>query len=79
MKIIFLFLAIIMASTPGFAKSIDTDFRLNATTFADGVLLKANQPDMGFKLTVVGPEDIRFSKKYSASDPVFLGTNSTEG
>ncbi len=79
MKSIFLFLVIFSISTNLNAKGNDSSFKVTATTYADGVLLVANNRDINLQLTVSGPGNYRSAQRYSSADPVFLDINNANG
>ena len=79
MKSLFLFLAIFSVSTCLNAAGNDNSFNVNATTYADGVLLEADNRDINLQLTIAGPDNSRYTQKYSSADPVFLDINNTNG
>lgn len=79
MKHIFLFLIIFLTSTCLCAKEIDIDFKVNVNTYADGILLEIENHDSDFQLTVAGPGNSRYTRRYSSDEPVFLDINNTNG
>ena len=78
-KSIFLFLAIFLVSTGLNAKGVDNSFKIDATTYSDGVLLVAVNRDNDFQLTIAGPGNSSYTRKYPSADPVFLDINDTNG
>ena len=79
MKVTFLFLAVFLASTCLNAQGIDNSFNVNATNYADGILLESDNRDIGLQLTVAGPDNSRYTEKYSSADPVFIDINDANG
>jgi len=53
--------------------------QVNATTYADGILLEADKRDTNLQLTIAGPENSRYTQSYSSADPVFLDISNTNG
>jgi hypothetical protein len=78
-KSIFLFLIILLVSTGLSAKGVDNNFNVNTTTYSDGILLMAENQNTDLQLTIAGPGNSRYTRKYSSADSVFLDINDTNG
>ena len=72
-------MAVFSVSTYLNAKDIDSSFKVTATTYADGVLLEAGNRDVDLQLTIAGPDNSRYTQRYSPTEPVFLDINNTNG
>lgn len=79
MKLIILFLAIFSVSTSLNAKGIDGNFKVATKTYADGILFEADNRDINLQLTVAGPDNARYTQRYSSADPAFLNISNTNG
>ena len=72
MKLIILVLATLMVATGAQGKGIGNNIGIQATTYADGVLLEVSEHDVDLKVIVSGPGKTFFVIKQSAANPVFV-------
>ena len=79
MKLLHLFLVGLLASTCLNAQDIDYNLLVNVTSYADGVLLETPNRDLDLQLTLAGPNNYRYTQRYSSADPVFIDINHTNG
>ena len=79
MKALFLFLAVLLASTCLYAKGVNNDFKVNTTNYADGILLEADNRDICLQLTIAGPGNSRHTQKYASAESVFIDINDANG
>lgn len=77
MKSIPLLMVILLASTNLSAKDVDRPFAVEATNYSDGVLLLAEDTDMGLQVSIAGPDKSVTTRTFAAYDPAFIFVSDT--
>lgn len=72
MKLIIMILATLMVAAGAYGEDVGSNIEIQATTYADGVLLEVSERDVGLKVIVSGPGKTLFEIKQSAANPVFV-------
>jgi len=75
MKYTALILTLLMLSSIVHAQNADHHFKIEKTTYHDGVLITPSQTGLGVQITVAGPESFRVSHQYAADEPIFIDIN----
>jgi hypothetical protein len=79
MKRLFLCLLVLSLSTSAYSQDEGNSVGIQVVTYADGVLLEAENNSIDIQLTVVGPNNSVISQKYSGGETVFLDINAANG
>lgn len=79
MKSIPLLMVILLASTNLSAKDADRPFAVEATNYPDGVLLLAEDSNLGMQVSIAGPDNSVSTRTFAAFDPAFLFVKDTNG
>ena len=72
MKLIIMVLATVMVAAGAYGEGVGSNIEIQATTYADGVLLEVSERDVDLKVIVSGPGKSFFVIKQSAANPVFV-------
>lgn len=62
-----------------YAKGEKVEFKIQQTTYSDGVLLESNLPDFDLELIVAGPDGAQVKTRHTGSNPVFLPATTEDG
>ena len=79
MNRLFIFLAILILTTNVHSQDAGNAAGIQAITYADGILLEVDSPDIDLQVTIAGPANSSYTQKYPGVGPVFLDINDTNG
>lgn len=75
MSRVLMFTAILLFAVNVYAKGADNTASIQATTYADGVLIEAKNSGTDIHLNVSGPANTYFEKRQSSSGAIFIDVN----
>jgi hypothetical protein len=78
MKNIWMAMLALLLSVAAHSKDVTGPATIQSSTFADGILLQANDPSVNLELTILGPGKERTTRKIMSSS-VFMDTQSFDG
>lgn len=75
----FIFLAIMLIATSAWSKGVGNDTSIQASTHPGGILFELKGGDADLQLSVSGPGNIAYARRYVAADSVFLDITNANG
>ena len=79
MKQLLTFLTIMLFASGAYAKGTNNDADIQASTHYDGILFDVKGNDVDLQLSVAGPGNFAYSKRYAYAESVFFNTTNARG
>ena len=79
MKYFFLLIVVLLTPMSISAQFVEDNFKVDVSTYSDGVLLETRDAGYGLQLRLGGPGHFRFSQTYSAAESAFIDINNVGG